>query len=184
MGQWDTHFKGVNPPVEQVSWDDIQEFETRTGFGLPTEAQWEYACRARTQTAFFFGFMGSDGPAGPCADWGCGTCPERDPFLWYCANSEDRTQEVGTRRPNAFGLHDVHGNVQEWCEDVYDAAFYSRPEAGGPDPVSTSGSGGRVHRGGGWLNMALDCRAACRDADFSGSRVSHIGFRPAVWPLP
>jgi formylglycine-generating enzyme required for sulfatase activity len=145
-GDWDGN--PVNPPehrdllpVEQVSWDDIQEFEKKTGLRLPTEAQWEFACRGGTETAFSFGSGES------CADWECAPCAERDPHMWYCANSARRTQEVGTREANPFGLHDLHGNVFEWVEDEYREDFYRGPGATGPDPLCTSGSVIRGIRG-------------------------------------
>jgi formylglycine-generating enzyme required for sulfatase activity len=187
MGANPCWFQGVNAPdgvnsdhlpVEEVSWDDIQEFEVRTGLGLPTEAQWEYASRAGTETAFSFG--SGEG----CADWECTACVERDAFMWYCGNSEDRTHEVGTKAANPFGLHDVHGNVWQWCEDVLDEAFYSKPEAAGPDPLCTSGSEERVLRGGGWVGKAGVCRSADRIGYLPFYRSWYLGFRPAVWPLP
>jgi formylglycine-generating enzyme required for sulfatase activity len=120
MGSYPSYFNGtkdadgnaVNPPdrrdrlpVEQVSWDDMQEFEKKTGLLLPTEAQWEYSCRGGTTTAF------SIGSGESCADWECAPCAERDRYLWYCANSGRRTHEVGTKKANPFGLHDIHGDV-------------------------------------------------------------------------
>jgi formylglycine-generating enzyme required for sulfatase activity len=194
MGDYPSYFDGTkdwtgNPvdppddrdslPVEQVSWDDIQGFEEKSGLTLPTEAEWEYAARAGTEAAFSFGSGES------CADWTCGgTCDEWDGFMWYCGNSGDRTHEVGTKAANAFGLHDVHGNVWEWCEDVYDGAYYSKPEAAGPDPLSTSGSVNRVLRGGCWGGYAWYCRSAFRNGDGPWDRSFYLGFRPAVWPLP
>jgi formylglycine-generating enzyme required for sulfatase activity len=182
MGEWNTWFNGDELPVEQVSWDDIQDFEAKTGLGLPTEAQWEYAARGGTETAFSFGSGYS------CSDWVCGTCDEWDPFMWYCGTTgglpNGRTHEVGTKAANPFGLHDVHGNVSEWCEDVYDGGFYSRPEAVGPDPLSTSGSVGRVRRGGTWFGYARNCRSADRLWYDPWYRNSIGGLRPAVWPLP
>jgi formylglycine-generating enzyme required for sulfatase activity len=178
MGEWGTSFDGDDLPVEGVSWDDIQGFKAKTGLGLPTEAKWEYAARGGTETAFSFGSGES------CADWRCAACAERDAFMWYCGNSDDQTHEVGTKAANAFGLHDVHGNVWEWCEDVYDGAFYSKPEAVGPDPVSSSGSEYRVLRGGSWFYDAWICRSALRDWDFPGDRYGFVGLRPAVRRTP
>jgi formylglycine-generating enzyme required for sulfatase activity len=162
-----------NLPVETVSWDDIQEFEEKTGLTLPTEAQWEYAATAGTQTAFSFGSGES------CSDWNCGTCAERGPFMWYCGNSEHRTHEVGMKAANQFGLHDTHGNVLEWVEDVYNGGFYSLPEAAGPDPACTSGSGYRVSRGGSWGHYAWLCRSASRRRFDPSNRSGDLGFRPA-----
>jgi formylglycine-generating enzyme required for sulfatase activity len=162
--------------VAWVSWDEIQEFEARTGLGLPTEAQWEYAARGGTETAFSFGSGES------CVDWECEACAERDGFLWYCGNNDYRTREVGTKAANAFGLHDVHGNVWEWCEDVYDARFYSRGDAAGPDPLSASGSVDRVNRGGGFDHHAGTCRSATRLRRSPGNRGDSVGLRPAFRP--
>jgi formylglycine-generating enzyme required for sulfatase activity len=146
-------------PVESVSWDDIQTFEERTGLGLPTEAQWEYACRAGTQGAYS----------------GTG---DLDDMGWYSENSEARTHVGGEKLPNAFGLHDFHGNVWEWCEDVYDMEFYSRPEAAQPDPLSGSGSVIGVFRGGNWTRPAPTCRSAHRLGDHPDARRAYLGFRP------
>jgi formylglycine-generating enzyme required for sulfatase activity len=188
MGNYPSYFDGtkdsvgdpVDPPddrdvlpVEQVSWDDIQEFEETTGLTLPTEAEWEYACRGGTETAFSFGSGES------CADWECEPCAERDPYMWYCGNAENRTHPVGTKLANPFGLHDMHGNVWEWCEDVWSSSFYSTPEAAGPDPLCTSGSGFRVIRGGLWVSSAWYCRSAYRYWVSPGYRVGDLGFRPA-----
>jgi len=151
-----------NHPVDQVSWEDFQKFEARTGLALPTEAQWEYACRGGTVTPF----------AGKFED-----------LYWFDGNSGDETHPVGTKGPNGFGLHDLHGNVWEWVEDVYDEGFYGKPEALGPDPVSTAGSGDWVIRGGGWSYDAGDCRSSSRVGFRPGGRPDVLGFRPAWrWP--
>ena len=173
---------GVNPswfsgddlrPVEQVSWIDLQEgdgFLARTGLSLPSEAQWEYAARGGTSTAFSFG--------DDCGKNACGSCVTADDFMWWSCNAGDSTQAVGGKQSNLFGLHDMHGNVHEWCEDVFDADFYADPEAAGPDPVATADSGVRVYRGGSWLDRAGNCRCAVRLGVLPGNRYTHIGFRP------
>jgi len=160
---------GPNLPVERVSWDDLHladGFLERTGLSLPSEAQWEYACRA--------------GTPGPYAGTG-----NLDEMGWYGAgggNSGDQTHDVGTKQANQFGLHDLHGNVVEWCEDVFKSDFYS-DEVPGFDPLSTSGSTDRVVRGGFYLNGASSCRSAYRNFFDPGVRGSGLSFRPAR-PLP
>ncbi len=172
QAQWKTvmeanpsHFTGdENRPVEGVFWDDIQDFEAKTGLALPTEAQWEYACRCGTTTVF----------AGKLDDLG-----------WFDGNSGGTTHPVGTKAANGFGLHDLHGNVWEWCEDVYDEAFYGKPEAAGPDAVSTTSFAGHGHfvRGGSWSDDAGFCRSASRIGDSPTHLNGLLGFRP-VAPTP
>ena len=169
-------FRGANLPVECVSWDDCQEFIQKlnglnvapTGyrFSLPTEAQWEYACRAGTTTPFHFGstldidkanFSGSVGPP----------------------NEPGRTSAVGSYPANAWGLHDMHGNVREWCLDWYG----NYPSGSVTDPTVPFGSV-RVIRGGCWSrnSHATECRSASRSAYGQSERVSFIGFRLALVP--
>jgi formylglycine-generating enzyme required for sulfatase activity len=153
-------------PVEQVSWDDLKNadgFLHRTGLLLPSEAQWEYACRA-----------GTPGPYG-----GNGVL---DDMGWYDSNSGTTTHEVGGKQANHFGLHDMHGNVFEWCEDVCKSDFYA-DDVPGFDPVLNSGSGLRVDRGGSFCRLARFARSAGRLGNVPSARSSHLGFRPAR-PLP
>ncbi len=163
MGNNLSHFKGDTLPVERVSWVDCQEFCKKSGLSLPTEAQWEYACRA--------------GKAGPFAGTG-----ELDDMGWYYKSSGRRTHPVGEKLPNDFGLHDMHGNVWEWCEDVYERGFYSKREATKKNPCKSS-SGSRVVRGGSSIDYARYCRSAFRHSFPPPDRYFALGFRPA-WSSP
>ena len=156
-------FKGDALPVELVLWEDCKEFCAKTGLSLPTEAQWEYACRA--------------GKAGPFAGTG-----KLDDMGWYRKNGGSRPHPVGEKQPNDFGLHDMHGNVLEWCEDVGDPAFYSKPEAAGPDPLCTSGSDRRILRGGSYVFSAELCRSAFRLRLLPIERGRMFGLRVAFYP--
>ena len=159
-------------PVEQVSWNDVQIFISKLNEGLsgcdgtpksdkgcyrlPTEAEWEYAARAGSRTAYFFGDDVS----------------ELEDYAWYEDNSEERTHKVGTKNPNFWGLHDMYGNVWEWTQDSYQEYL-----PGEKDPLVTRTSF-RMIRGGGWPNSAKDVRTALRLFNFRGG-VGHngIGFR-------
>lgn len=146
-------------PVENVSWDDVQEFlvKLNTGAegpraGLPTEAQWEYACRARTTEARY-------GELGDVA--------------WYEVNSEEKTHEVAQKRANGWGLHDMLGNVWEWCADT-GGSYEARASE---DPPTREHGPKRVFRGGSWHVGARSVRAAHRLARGPGSRYDRLGFR-------
>jgi formylglycine-generating enzyme required for sulfatase activity len=170
MGKNPSKFKGYDLPVVRVKWNDIQEFINKVNqsgeipFGreirLPTEAQWEYACRA-----------GEKGP------YSGGTL---DQVAWYDENSLGKIRPVGTKKPNAWGLHDMLGNVWERCSDWYDHAL-----SGGVDPSGPS-SGSfdyRVVRGGSWSSAAGNCRAARRiGSDCSFLRNDYTGFRLTIVP--
>jgi formylglycine-generating enzyme required for sulfatase activity len=164
MGSNPSHFKGDDLPVESISWDEIQKFEARTWLGLPTEAQWEYACRGGSTTPI--------AGTGKLGDMG-----------WYYRNSMNTTHPVGKKAPNGFGLHDTHGDVWEWCEDVYDEGFYKKPEAREIDPCSDTGSGNRVARGGGLVGAAMLCRSSDRQRFPPGVRTRRLGCR-LVWAWP
>ena len=167
MGSNPSNFKGADLPVEQVSWNDVQQWlaemnerhplPTGWKWDLPTEAQWEYACRAGTGKAF----------AG-----------DMDEMAWYSSNGGFKTNPVGTKKANAWGLHDMHGNVWEWCVDYYDA--YASESA--TDPRGPTMGGRRVFRGGSWSFLPLSCRSANRDRYSQGLRFTNLGFRPA--PVP
>jgi formylglycine-generating enzyme required for sulfatase activity len=146
-----SHFKGPNRPVETVSWNDAVEFcrrlseMERRAYRLSTEAEWEYACRAGSTTEYCFG----DDQA------------KLSEYAWYLGNSGLETHDVGQRKPNAWGLHDMHGNVWEWCEDVWHPNYGSAPSDG-----SAWLEGGnqryRVLRGGSRSLPAAFCRSAAR----------------------
>ncbi len=154
--------KGDDYPVENVSWNDVQEFINKLNqkgegvYRLPTEAEWEYSCRAGTDTAYYFG-----------DDTG-----HLDEYAWYNNNSDRQTHPVGQKKPNGWRLYDMHGNVWEWCQDYY-ASYPSSPVT---DPVNEKGSG-RVLRGGSWVNLAGNCRSASRYGNSPDNRYNDLGFR-------
>lgn len=163
MGDNPSYFKGANRPVESVSWQDAQAFieqlnrlESTQQYHLPTEAQWEYACRAGTQGARYH--------------------EDLDAIAWYRENSAGETHEVGHKAPNCWGLYDMLGNVFEWCNDgmhAYTDALTVGPV--GPTDSDTD----RVIRGGGWGWVARYVRAALRHADPPSERSHALGFRCA-----
>ena len=177
MGENPSHFKGDNLPVEQVSWDDTQAFITKLNqvhpdlnVCLPTEEQWEYACRAGTTTPFSFGDN---------------VTPEQVNYdgNYFYANGEkglyrEKTALVKSLPATPWGLYEMHGNVWEWCQDVWQenlsAAPITDPEGvAGGDPTGV----GRVVRGGSWNAGGGDCRSASRVGLGSGVRDYDVGFR-------
>jgi formylglycine-generating enzyme required for sulfatase activity len=166
MGNNPSHFNRSKNPVERVSWDDCQAFfekiNAKVGggkFSLPAEAQWEYACRAGSVTRYCFGDDMSS----------------LDEYAWYDKNSENKTHAVGKKKPNAWGLYDIHGNVWEWCADWYDGGYYANSPV--DDPAGPSGGSNRVFRGGGWYDPALNCRSANRYGYSPERRTDNLGFR-------
>jgi len=172
--------RGAKNPVEEVSWDDCQEFLKKLNalphphpspfgrgskgeglFRLPTEAEWEWACRAGTKTRFCFG----DEESG-LADYG-----------WYDGNSGSTMHPVGAKKPNAWGLYDCHGNVWEWCGDWCDE--YSHGWWPKADPTGPPTGAGRVSRGGSWGSNAVACRSAVRYCCHPSYRL-YVGFRLVV----
>ncbi len=144
-----SHFDGENLPVERVSWDDIYGFlkQADDGFRLPSEAEWEYACRAGTDTRFYWGDDADDNEIGD--------------YAWYYTNSNSKADEVGQKRPNAFGLYDISGNVWEWCEDDYHTDYIDAPADGSPW-IESPRTNTRVLRGGAWDRKSRYCRSATR----------------------
>ncbi|MFM8251818.1 MAG: formylglycine-generating enzyme family protein, partial [Planctomycetota bacterium] len=163
-----------NLPVEQVSWEEAVEFcrrlsalpeEKKSGrvYRLPTEAEWEYGCRAGSKTAYSFG---DDSRL-------------LDDYGWHVKNAKQMTHAVGQKKANAWGLYDMHGNVFEWCSDWYGAY----PKVGVTDPTGSSEGSLRAFRGGSWRLDAAGCRSAIRFRNVPASRGSSLGFRLALSPL-
>ena len=156
-----------NDPVACVNWHDGQAYakwlSNKTGkqYRLPSESEWEYAARA-----------GSSGK------WSCGDEEgQLGQYAWYEANSGEKTQPVGTKKPNAFGLYDMHGNVWEWTQDCWNESYTGAPT---DNAASTTGNcGQRVGRGGSWSGNAVNSRSASRGRDDAASRDSFLGFRLA-----
>ena len=168
-----------NFPVENVSWTDCQDFIEKLNSGgyapsgfqfrLPSEAQWEYACRAGTTTAYFWGSSLNGDKANCDGNYPYGT-PTKGKYL-------ARTTEVGSYYPNLWGLRDMHGNVWEWCEDKY-AAYDNSNNA--RDPINVTKGSYRVLRGGSWNGHALTCRSPNRNCDDPTYRSYRYGFRLAL----
>ena len=180
MGTKPSYFQGdeikgssTNNPVESVSWLDAVEFckklsdlpeEKAAGrvYRLPTEAEWEYACRAGSKSAYSFGESSKS----------------LGDYAWFDGNSNNQTHPVGEKKANAWGLYDMHGNVWEWCSDWYG----EYPNGAVSDPVGPREGSDRVNRGGGWFIRAADCRSALRGRDYPSNRNDGHGFRVALSP--
>ena len=177
MGSNPSTYKGYSDspsrPVESVSWNDIAGFNTATGLRLPSEAEWEYACRGNTTTAFHSmpGY-----PNGTNDDSLLGN------IAWYLSNNSPYgTKPVAAKAANAFGMYDMSGNVWEWCNDWY--GDYSASNATDPTGPSVGQYGAyRVLRGGGWVDISGSCRSSYRDSVAPGGRNDTIGFRVARTP--
>ena len=175
MGSNPSAFQGYSDsasrPVERVSWDTIQGYLSVTGMRLPSEAEWEFACRAGTTTAFH---------SMPGYPNGTNDHNQVGTIAWYSSNSGSQTHAVGGKAANALGLHDMSGNVSEWVNDWYDGSYYSvSPSANPLGPVSGSS---RVLRGGAWAGMS-SVRSSYRNGYAPGlSTVSDLGFRVARNP--
>jgi formylglycine-generating enzyme required for sulfatase activity len=162
-----SQFKQDNKPVENVSWEQADSFCKKLSeikgelFRLPTEAEWEYACRAGCQKRFSFG----DDPA----------YSQIEQYAWYSENSDSETHPVGQKKPNSFGLYDMHGNVCEWCSDWYQADYYRYNIA--LDPQGPISGKSHVIRGGGWYRCAIYCRSANRSGLEPYYIRNHVGFR-------
>ena len=166
----DNQFNRDDLPVELVSWDDCQKFCNKcTELGLPvqlpTEAQWEYACRAGSTTAFFWGNVLNGDKANCDGNYPYGTKTEGE----YV----EMTTPVGYYEANAWGLYDMHGNVAEWCQDWYG----DYPSGSVTDPTGPLSGSFRVYRGGSWCHTAAHCRSAYRLRDEPSFRRNVLGFR-------
>lgn len=169
IGRNPSVFKGDNLPVDNVSWDDAVKFcqllSVRIGktVRLPTEAEWEYACRAGTATRYFFGV---DTDHAELAD-----------HAWYEANSARQTHPVGRKKPNPWGLYDMGGNVWEWCSDRFNGPYEDKTVT---DPQGAKGGDTRVLRGGCWETGPLGTRSANRGGVIPTRGTSRFGFRIVV----
>jgi len=195
QGQWQrimgnnpaSYQNGDNYPVEQVSWSDVQEFVAKLNrqsgmdYRLPTEAEWEYAARAGTTSARFWGEK---------PDEACGydnvhdlTSKRVNRFSWANYNCDDgfaQTSPVGSFKPNSFGLYDMLGNVWEWTGDWYSDKYYGKSPSQNPGGPGSGSS--RVTRGGNWYAMTADVRFAFRLRDAPAGRDHGLGFRLVLPP--
>ena len=169
IGKNPSRFMGDRDPVENINWHDAvkfcQELSKRIGqkVKLPTEAQWEYACRAGSTGKYCFGDDVS----------------KLGNYAWYIENSESKTYPVGEKRANSWGLHDMHGNVEEWCEDVWHEN-YNGASTDGSAWLTGGKQNQRALRGGSWLVSDGDCRSAYRGRSLAGTSGSYNGFRVVV----
>ncbi|MEM9007805.1 MAG: formylglycine-generating enzyme family protein [Cyanobacteria bacterium P01_F01_bin.86] len=174
LNPFPSYFQGAQRPVERVNWYEAMEFcerlsrLTRHIYHLPSEAEWEYACRARTNTPFHFGATITPDQANYDGNYTYGPGVK--------GIYREHTTEVGSFLGNAFGLHDMHGNVREWCQDVWHDSYQGAPTNG-----SVWVEGGhqdlRVVRGGSWFVYPRFCRSAYRYSNTPGNRHDYIGFR-------
>jgi len=174
MGNNPAYFKGEKHPVENVSWNEIQVFFRKLNalenvdgisriYRLPTEAEWEYAARAGTETAYFFGDDES-------------RLPE---YAWFLENSGFTTHPVGLKKPNPWRLYDIYGNAGEWVQDEYHISYKGAPTDGRAweNPFSSVSTPVRVRRGGGWNGNAGCCRSAEKLFAAQDKRLNSLGFR-------
>jgi formylglycine-generating enzyme required for sulfatase activity len=170
-----SEFKGDNHPVENVSWEDAQEFcqrlSTKSGktYSLPSEAQWEYACRAGTTMPFHYGEIITSDLVNFDGNYTYNDSPKGE--------YREQTSEVGIFPANDWGLHDMHGNVWEWCEDDYHSTYEGVPNDGSAWVDTDRESSNRLLRGGSWNNIPGDCRSACRYYNTRVNRHDGLGFR-------
>ena len=142
-------------------------------YRLPSEAQWEYACRAGSTGRFSFSW----GPSGVPTEY---EEHELVDYGWFDGNAGVRAHAVGGKRASAWGLYDMHGNVGEWCQDWYDRDYYAKSPC--DDPAGPLGGSRRVGRGASWSGPAWNCRSACRGTGEPGLRGGDLGFRLCLVP--
>jgi formylglycine-generating enzyme required for sulfatase activity len=180
VGKNPSYFKGDKLPVDSVSWADAKVFCDKLSkkenkvYTLPTEAEWEYACRAGTKTSFCLGNVISTDQINYNGNkiYGDG---KKGVF-------RKKTMEVGSLPPNKWGLHDMHGNVWEWCEDWYNDDYYKTSPK--QDPKGAEKGESRVLRGGSWESAPEECRSANRGQSPPGEGYNHVGFRVVLRTLP
>ena len=168
MGNNPSYFEN-NPknPVENISWNDAQSFcqnlSEKTGkkYRLPSEAEWEYACRAGTQTRYYFG----------------DDVTQLGEYAWYYGHSDSKTHPVGEKKPNNWGLYDMYGNVREWCEEGWHKNYEEAPKDGTAWNDNHSQTNCRVVRGGSWNGYPKHCRSAYRSCNTPDDQDYSIGFR-------
>jgi len=156
---------GTDYPVESVSWNECQEFVRRLNsgthglgtFSLPTEAQWEYACRAGTETPF--------------------AATNLAELAWFADNADEKTHPVAAKKPNAWGIYDMHGNVCEWCQDVFLADYPPEEMDPAGPPDKTPGEHPHVMRGGAWCYPPEVCRSAARRSNSPDFAAQILGLR-------
>ncbi len=176
MGEKPSNFIGEKRPVEQVSWDEAVEFckklsqktNTEHTYRLPSEAEWEYACRAGTKTPFYFGETITTDLVNYDGNYPYGSTPKGE--------YREQTIDVGKFPPNSFGLYDMHGNVWEWCLDVYNDNYLGAPKNGSAW-LTGKNNNIRLLRGGSWNNNARNCRSADRNDFARANRNYSVGFR-------
>jgi len=163
-------YRGDDRPVDRVSWEDCQEFvmklnqaDPKKGYDLPSEAEWEYACRAGSTTLYSNGNSESD----------------LDIVGWYKDNSSKTTHPVGTKTANKWGLYDMHGNVWEWCRDYYHDNYIGAPKNSRAWLIPAGPQ--QVIRGGSWSNESDACRSTNRGSRYPADMETNLGFRIICW---